>query len=116
VRSAYDLETQRPENWRAKSRCKDDPERQFPGDKDPAGIERARAVCRLCPVADECLADALQRREPFGVWGGLSEFERRMVLQSVPQLLCEDCGSGFWPARPPRQRRCTWCAKLRSAP
>jgi WhiB family redox-sensing transcriptional regulator len=33
-------------------------------------IARARQICTLCPLMDECLAGALARREPWGVWGG----------------------------------------------
>jgi WhiB family redox-sensing transcriptional regulator len=33
-------------------------------------IARAKAICRLCPVMEPCLQGALERREPWGVWGG----------------------------------------------
>ena len=33
-------------------------------------IARAKAICRLCPVQQECFEGALARREPWGVWGG----------------------------------------------
>jgi len=36
----------------------------------PADVELAKAMCRTCPVRTECLAGALERREPWGVWGG----------------------------------------------
>ncbi len=39
----------------------------------------AKAVCRRCPVREECLTLALARDERFGVWGGLSEPERRAL-------------------------------------
>lgn len=45
-----------------------DPELFFA--QDPEGIERAKQVCRPCPVRVECLAGALGRLEPWGVWGG----------------------------------------------
>jgi len=35
-----------------------------------ADIARAKAICGLCPLQTECLADALEREEPWGVWGG----------------------------------------------
>lgn len=36
----------------------------------PADLERAKALCAGCPLRTECLAGALERREPWGVWGG----------------------------------------------
>jgi len=41
---------------------------------------RAKAICRECPVVAECLDYAISIREPHGVWGGLSEKERRVFL------------------------------------
>ncbi|MEV7174880.1 WhiB family transcriptional regulator [Streptomyces sp. NPDC093224] len=39
--------------------------------------QAAKEVCALCPVRAECLRHALSVQEPYGVWGGLSEEERR---------------------------------------
>src|SRR5271170_748352 len=36
----------------------------------PSDLERAKALCADCPIRSECLAAALQREEPWGVWGG----------------------------------------------
>jgi WhiB family redox-sensing transcriptional regulator len=36
----------------------------------PADVEEAKALCLACPVREACLAGALSRREPWGVWGG----------------------------------------------
>lgn len=36
----------------------------------PADVERAKSLCQPCPVREACLAGALERREPWGVWGG----------------------------------------------
>lgn len=38
--------------------------------------QRAKAVCRSCPVIEQCLRHALQVQEPYGVWGGLTSDER----------------------------------------
>jgi len=38
--------------------------------ESPADVETAKALCLECPVRLECLAGALDRREPWGVWGG----------------------------------------------
>ena len=47
--------------------------------ESPADVERAKALCVGCPVRLECLAGALERREPWGVWGG-EYFERGAVV------------------------------------
>ena len=41
---------------------------------------RAKAICRACIVREECLAYALEIAEPHGIWGGLSEAERRALV------------------------------------
>lgn len=46
----------------------DDPDLWFA--EHPAQINRAKELCRTCPVMNECLAGALERRELWGVWGG----------------------------------------------
>jgi WhiB family transcriptional regulator, redox-sensing transcriptional regulator len=45
----------------------------------PKELERAKALCTACPIKAECLAGALQRGEPWGVWGG-EIFERGTVI------------------------------------
>ena len=45
----------------------------------PADLELAKQLCVTCPVQAECLAGALERREPWGVWGG-ELFERGVVI------------------------------------
>ncbi|WP_327259826.1 MULTISPECIES: WhiB family transcriptional regulator [unclassified Streptomyces] len=68
---------------RPRSACADeDPELFFPiGDTGPAllQVEEAKAVCRRCPLMERCLQGALERGETAGVWGGLSEPERRSL-------------------------------------
>jgi WhiB family redox-sensing transcriptional regulator len=39
----------------------------------------AKRICADCPVRRECLEYALRVREPFGIWGGLNESERRAI-------------------------------------
>ena len=71
------------DDWRARSACKDqDPELFFPiGTSGPALIqtEQAKAVCRQCPVRDECLQWSLDSGQEAGVWGGMSEQERDAI-------------------------------------
>ena len=45
-----------------------DPELFFA--ESPADVELAKSLCQACPVRTLCLAGALERREPWGVWGG----------------------------------------------
>src|SRR5277367_7044931 len=52
-----------------------------------AAQHRAKSVCRGCPVRTECLADALDNRVEFGVWGGLTERERRALLRRRPNVM-----------------------------
>ena len=70
-------------DWRHRSACRDeDPELFFPiGNTGPAllQIEEAKAVCRRCEVVDECLRWAWETGQDAGVWGGLSEDERRSL-------------------------------------
>lgn len=47
---------------------------------------KAAAICRRCPVQMECRADALDNKVEFGVWGGLTERQRRAVLRKNPHV------------------------------
>lgn len=47
--------------------------------ESPADLEQAKRLCAACPVRDACLAGALERGEPWGVWGG-EIFERGVVI------------------------------------
>jgi WhiB family redox-sensing transcriptional regulator len=57
--------------------CSGDPDLWFA--ETPGELERAKKLCGSCPVREECLAGALARREPWGVWGG-EIFERGAVV------------------------------------
>ncbi len=68
--------------WRQRAACRGvDPELFFPVGTTGPVVEwqtaAAKAVCAGCPVIDACRGWALATREPFGIWGGLSEQERR---------------------------------------
>lgn len=45
---------------------------------------RAKEICKGCPVIAECLRSALETREPYGVWGGLSVEERQALFTLEP--------------------------------
>ena len=70
--------------WSDRAAClSSEPEQFFPvGGASAAGWETvaAKQVCAGCSVLVECRDYALATRQPFGVWGGLDEQERRAVL------------------------------------
>lgn len=70
-------------DWRHRAACREeDPELFFPiGTTGPAlmQVEDAKAVCRRCDVVESCLSWALDNGQDAGVWGGLSEDERRAL-------------------------------------
>lgn len=51
-----------------------------------AAQQQAKLICQRCPVVAECLADALDHRTEFGVWGGMTERERRAMLRRHPNI------------------------------
>ena len=68
--------------WETQARCHQyDPEIFF--DPRTRSERKAKAICAKCPVRVECLALALQSRAQFGVWGGLTEDERRRVRKGL---------------------------------
>ena len=71
-------------NWRVRAACRDvDPDQLFVQGADQ---RRAKVVCLACPVRTECLAEALDRRVEFGVWGGMTERERRALRRRRPEV------------------------------
>ena len=67
-----------PLSWQVDALCaQTDPEAFFP---EKGGSTRdAKRVCTTCDVRSQCLEYALQNDERFGIWGGLSERERRRL-------------------------------------
>lgn len=51
-------------------------------------IVQAKLICAACPVVDACLALAMERNEPWGVWGGLSSMERNRHARGGSLLTC----------------------------
>lgn len=84
-------------DWRHDAVCRDeDPELFFPiGNTGPsvAQIDEAKAVCRRCPVIEKCQRHALESGEDFGVWGGLSEDERRALRARKRRQELRNAGS-----------------------
>jgi WhiB family redox-sensing transcriptional regulator len=63
--------------------CRGDPELFFA--ELPEDVERAKALCRGCPARLACLAGALERREPCGVWGGELFVHGQVVARKRPR-------------------------------
>jgi WhiB family redox-sensing transcriptional regulator len=77
-------------DWRHIAACREvDPELFFPiGNSGPAllQIEEAKQVCRRCTALDECLRWAIDSGQDAGVWGGMSEDERRALKRRTLRL------------------------------
>src|SRR5579864_6828015 len=70
---------QQDRDWQSRANCMGvDPDLFFP--ERGASTREAKEVCRGCVVREDCLEFALANGEKFGIWGGLSERERRRVL------------------------------------
>jgi WhiB family redox-sensing transcriptional regulator len=66
------------QNWRATGLCKGSDALVFyPPSEDDSLAEEAKTICSMCAVRQPCLEFALTTREKHGVWGGLTERERR---------------------------------------
>lgn len=73
-------------DWQLRSACREmdsamffHPDRERGQAKDERD-RRAKAVCGRCPVVAQCRRHALQVREPYGVWGGLTVAERTEMV------------------------------------
>ena len=71
-------------DWAAQAACRTtDPDTLF---VQGAAQNRVKAICLGCTVRTECLADALDNNVEFGVWGGMTERERRALLRRRPHV------------------------------
>jgi WhiB family redox-sensing transcriptional regulator len=71
--------------WVSKALCRTtDPDELF---VRGAAQRKAAVICRHCPVILECRADALDNRVEFGVWGGMTERQRRALLKQHPEVV-----------------------------
>ena len=75
-------------DWQTRAACRSaDANIFFPPTQTETKEERtlreaaAKSVCAQCPVREQCLTFALTTREPHGIWGGMTETERRRVLE-----------------------------------
>jgi WhiB family redox-sensing transcriptional regulator len=70
------------QDWQEQALCaQTDPEAFFP--EKGGSTREAKRICKACGVRDECLEYALEHDERFGIWGGLSERERRRLKKRL---------------------------------
>ena len=72
-----------PSDWTLFAKCRGMGDALFPEDGDQ---RRAAQVCNDCPVRTDCLAEALDHRIEYGIWGGTTERERRALLRRRPYV------------------------------
>ena len=70
-------------DWAAAAKCRGTGDVLF---AQGAAQRRVRVLCEDCPVRRECLAEALDDRIEWGVWGGMTERERRHLLRTRPEV------------------------------
>lgn len=103
-----------PPRWHADAACIGLGDVFFPSndtDKDVATVAQAKAICATCPVAAECLQEALTTEHgAFGIWGGTTTVQRRRMRPK--RSTCEDCAAAL-AAEAERQRFCDGCARAR---
>jgi WhiB family transcriptional regulator, redox-sensing transcriptional regulator len=92
--------------WQDQALCaQTDPEAFFP--EKGGSTREAKRICRSCEVRAECLEYALENDERFGIWGGMSERERRRLKRlavlspaaaaaRAPDRLRLERGLGWW--------------------
>jgi WhiB family redox-sensing transcriptional regulator len=87
VREAYPVDAvsllwgRQDRDWQTRANCMGvDPDLFFP--ERGASTREAKEVCRGCVVREDCLEYALANGEKFGIWGGLSERERRRLRRA----------------------------------
>ena len=77
-------------DWRDLALCAEaDPDEWFP--EKGGSSRKAKAICAGCPSRLPCLEFALENNEGYGIWGGLSEQQRRRLYPDAPRM----CGNGL---------------------
>jgi WhiB family redox-sensing transcriptional regulator len=82
VPAAFEPAPAMPDQWQDRALCaQTDPEAFFP--EKGGSTREAKKICLGCEVRAECLDYALAHDERFGIWGGLSERERRRLKRGI---------------------------------
>lgn len=84
----------RPSEWLAAAPCGADPNAMFPNSRNPVAIAKAKTYCDRCPAIERCLQWALDTGEEHGVWGGLTEDERRALKRRPARPISIDDYAG----------------------
>lgn len=81
----HSVEAEERQTWVSQALCRaTDPDELF---VRGAAQRKAAVICRHCPVMQECGADALDNKVEFGVWGGMTERQRRALLKQHPEVV-----------------------------
>jgi WhiB family transcriptional regulator, redox-sensing transcriptional regulator len=89
------------EDWRHKGRCRNEDRSLFfppptrpDSEEEPAHASpEVKKICSWCPVRPECLAYALDNRIEYGVFAGMSGYERSLLVKKRNRRRCPGCGS-----------------------
>lgn len=85
------------DDWRRHRACRaarDElffPETGDSGNEPPYPAPEVEELCHFCPVRAECLEEGLY--EPYGIWGGLTAYQRRQLTRPLERASCLGCGS-----------------------
>lgn len=112
--SIYDLLEQPGQPWRQQAACRgSDPNVFFPGTGE--STRPAQEICATCPVRAECLAYALKSGEKFGIFGGLSERQRRKLRRDERKRAACGTDSGYYGHRYRSTDPCPDCLRAHAA-
>lgn len=117
------METDSFETWQEFASCRKDPHDPdwWFEEEDRAIKNRAKEICRRCPVLENCLEYAVKHRIPYGIWGGMThptrsryyrELKKEIDFEVTNEIIVDSrsvtrsCGSKVWFAdAPPRNAR-----------
>lgn len=101
-----------------------DPELWFPTSRNRYQTRAARLICADCPVKQQCLTDALDNEQTFGIWGGHTADERKLIRRRNitrrrgpdPDMIKHPCGTAAAYARHRRNNEtpCILCKDAHS--
>lgn len=80
-------------DWQAKAACEGMNLNSFFPDMDFLVEPEVLIACGRCPVKENCLNWAMEHGEEFGVWGGMTEEQRRKIGNKQTRVRCPDCRS-----------------------